>query len=461
MTITPGIFKSYDIRGLYPRELNEENTYKIVKAIYAFLVKKSTKQGPLMIVVGRDMRTSSPSLSLKIIEALVDSGAHVIDIGLVATPTMYFSVFHYKYDAGIQLTASHNPKDYNGLKVVIRGENGLIKIGKNTGMDDIKKMSLSEESIEGAQGSVEEKKGVLEEEVKNAITLADKPKIKKYKIVADPANAMGALYIDALFEKIPSDLIRMNFTLDGTFPAHQADPLQIDTLLDLQKKVLEERADVGLAPDGDGDRLFFIDEKGQIVPPSVVTGIVAREMLQKYPGERILFDIRYIFTPKKIVEENGGKYTITRVGHAFITEELNKNGGIFAGESSAHYFFRDNGNAESQLPIIITVLSVMSREGKTLSQLVDEVRRSYESGEKNFEVSNANEILDALRKKFSDGKLSTLDGIAIEYPEWRFSVRTSNTEPLLRLNVETYEKALLEEKTTSLIELIKETAKNA
>jgi phosphomannomutase len=460
MNVPEHIFKSYDIRGLYPQEINEENVSQIAKAIYKFLKEKSNKSEPLTIVYGRDMRTSSPSLSEKIITALIESGARVIDIGLVSTPTMYFAVFHYGYDAGIQLTASHNPKDYNGIKIVMKGEKGLIKIGKSTGMEDIKRMAVAAEAVTDVeQGTLEKKDGVLAEEIENAIKLAGNPTINKYKIVADPANAMGALYIDALFEKIPADLVRMNFTLDGTFPVHQADPLQADTLVDLQKKVVEEKADLGLAPDGDGDRLFFIDENGKVVPASYITAIVAREFLKHNPGEKILFDIRYIITPKTIVEENGGTYEITRVGHAFITEKLNESGGIFAGESSAHFFFRANGNAESQLPVIMTILKVMTEENKKLSELVEEVRRSFESGEINFEVTNSPEILAKLKEKYADGELSTLDGIAVSYPDWRFSVRTSNTEPLLRLNVESTKEDIMNEKRDELKSFIESVKK--
>jgi phosphomannomutase len=221
---------------------------------------------------------------------------------------------------------------------------------------------------------------------------------------------------------------------------------------------MEEHADLGLAPDGDGDRLFFIDEKGQVVPASMITAIVAREMLKKYPGERILFDIRYLMTPQKIVEENGGKTGVTKVGHAFITEEMNKNGGVFAGESSSHYFFKETGNSESQVIIILTVLKVLSEESKTLSELVEEVRRSYESGEFNFKVTNAPEILTSLKEKYKDGQLNDMDGIAITYPDWRMSVRTSNTEPLLRLNVEATTKEVMEQKRDEVTEAIKSVA---
>ncbi len=406
------------------------------------------------------MRISGPSLYARVKNALVAMGAEVIDAGMISTPTFYFAVFHYGYDAGVQVTASHNPKEYNGMKYVLNSAKGLIKIGKSTGMDDVKQMVMSDMQFSNNEipGSVTTKENVTSEEVDNSLHIWKNPQIKNFKIVADPANAMGISYLEAVEKKIPMNLIKMNFELDGTFPAHQPDPLDPKNLVDLQKRVLDEKADVGLAPDGDGDRLMFIDEQGKLVPPSIITAIVARELLKENPGEKIIVDIRYLLTPKKIVEENGGEFVIVRVGHAYITEKLNDTGGIFGGESSGHYFFRDAGNAESQVSVLLCVLKVMTEEGRPLSVIADELRRSYESGEFNFRVSNAQEIMDKVKEKYNDGKLSTVDCLEIDYPDWRFSVRTSNTEPLLRLNVEAYEKAKMEEKRDELISFIKSIA---
>lgn len=456
MHVAPGIFKAYDIRGIYPQEINEENITSIIQAIYQFF----TEQRPgkkLTIVLGRDMRTSSPQLFEKAKKTLLAAGADIIDVGLVSTPTFYFAVYHFGYNAGIQITASHNPKEYNGIKFVLNSDKGLIKIGKSTGMDAIQRL-VSSIDLPKKEGSITEKTDIQEEEVKNALHIFGNPNIKKFKVVADPANAMGATYIDALTKIIPMDLIKMNFDLDGTFPSHQPDPLDFKNLVDLQKKVVEVSADFGLAPDGDGDRLFFVDEKGQIVPASIITALIAREFLKEHPRSTILFDIRYLMTPRAIVEENGGKYEISKVGHAFITELLGKTGGVFAGESSAHYFYKENGNAESQLATIICVMKVLTDEGKTLSEVVSELRRSYESGEHNFKVANAPEILEKLQTTYTDGELSTLDGISVSYPQWRFNVRTSNTEPLLRLNVEAKSEELMQEKKEELEKLITATA---
>lgn len=455
--INPKIFKAYDIRGIYPTDVDEQGADRIARAIYTFFKQKLNKD-TFTVLLTKDMRISSPSMFEAVKNALLAMGAQVIDAGLLSTPTFYFAVYHYGYDSGIQITASHNPKDWTGMKFVMNSDKGLIKIGKSTGMDDIKEMVMSDMQFPDATtpGSVTTKENINADEVTKALELFENPQLDTFKIVADPANAMGITYLDAVFQKIPVNLVKMNFELDGTFPAHQPDPLQPKNLVDLQKRVLEEGADLGLAPDGDGDRLMFIDEKGELVSPSIITAIVARELLKKNPGEKIVVDIRYLLTPKKIVEENGGQFEIVRVGHAFITEKLHQTGAIFGGESSGHYFFRDNGNAESQLPVLLCVLKVMTEEKKKISEIADELRRSYESGEFNFRVSNAQEIMDKVKEEYADGKLSTVDCIEVDYPEWRFSIRTSNTEPLLRLNVEAYDKGLMETKHTELMNLIKE-----
>ena len=459
-TIPPEkIFKSYDIRGIYPNEINEQFAVPITRAIYKLISDQLSTTKPLTIAVGRDMRLSSPAIFANVTKTLVEMGAKVIDLGIVSTPTFYFAVFKNKYDGGIQITASHNPKEYNGIKIVRISSTGLIKIGKNTGMDNIRRMSIEGIDISAVDGgTITQNEGVVKEEVENALRIAGDPKLKSFKIVADAANALGALYIEELFKHIPCELIKMNFELDGTFPAHQADPLQKETLVDLQKRVIEEGADLGLAPDGDGDRLFFIDEKGEIVPPSIVTAIVARELLKKHKGATVLADIRYIMTPKKVVEELGGTFVITKVGHAFITEKMHETGGIFAGESSAHYFFKETGNAESQLPMILTILKVMTEEGKKLSEVVEALRRSHESGEFNFRVKNAKEIMDAVKSEFPEGEISELDGVSISFADWRLSLRSSNTEPLLRLNIEVDINGKIDEKKEKVMDLIKKHA---
>ena len=453
------IFKSYDIRGTYPDQINEEFAVPIIKAIYKVISDQLQTNQPLIIAVGRDMRLSSPAIFKAVSETLVSLGAKVIDLGIVSTPTFYYAVFKKGFDGGVQITASHNPGEYNGIKIVRKSPTGLVKIGGSTGMLDIKNLAMGDlELPEVPGGSLENMEGVVVEEVKNALDIAGNPKLNEYKVVADAANALGALYIEELYKHIPGELVKMNFELDGTFPAHQADPLQKETLVDLQKRVVEEGADLGLAPDGDGDRLFFIDEKGGIIPPSIITAIVAREVLKKHKGATILGDIRYIMTPKKIVEELGGTFVITKVGHSFITEKLHETGGAFAGESSSHYFFKETGNAESQIPMILLILKVMTEEGKKISEIVDGLRRSHESGEFNFKVKNAKEVMEAMKAEFPEGEVSELDGVSIAHADWRVSLRSSNTEPLLRLNIEVDINGELEERKKIMMDLIKKHA---
>lgn len=456
MNIPTNIFKSYDIRGIYPNEINEQNIYQITQAIFRLYKEKSYSSSPLKIVVGRDMRLSGISLFSIIKKALTDAGADVVDIGLVSTPTFYFAVNYYKYDAGIQLTASHNPPQYNGMKLVVNSGNGLIKISKTNGMEQIKQYAIENKDIKSMKKGKEiSKTNILQEEIKFIKKMINIEKIKKLKVVADAANAMGAQYIEALFKELPCELVKMNFELDGSFPAHQPDPLIKANLKDLQRRVIDEKADLGLAPDGDGDRLFFIDEKGQIIEASNITALVARELLKTNPKSTILYDIRYTITPVKIIQESGGKSGITKVGHAFITEEMHKTKALFAGESSGHYYFAKTGNVESQLPVISIILSVISQENKPISKIIKDIRRSFESGEFNFKTDRSSEILKSLKEKYQDGKLITIDGVAIEYNNWRFGVRTSNTEPLLRLNLEADNKKLMEEKRDELINFIK------
>lgn len=456
MNIPHTIFKSYDIRGVYPEEIHEENVYQITQAIYQVFLDMQGSDKPLSVVTGRDMRLSGASLFAVMHSALIDAGAKVIDIGLASTPTFYFAVYHYKYDAGIQLSASHNPPQYNGFKMVKNNSHGLIKIGKSTGMEKVKQYALGGIKIQAkVKGNLVKKQNILSEELEETKKRADFTYLKNIKVVADAANAMGSLYIDALFKKLSlCQLVRMNFDLDGSFPSHQPDPLVKANLKSLQERVLQEKADVGLAPDGDGDRLFFVDEKGQIIPASHITALVARELLKKNKKALIYFDIRYIKTAQKIVNESGGRSEITKVGHAFITEAMNKSHGLFAGESSGHYYFAFNGNAESQIPVIAIVLNALQESGKPLSELIQSVSRSVESGEYNFKTKDSQQILSSLKEQYKDGSLSTLDGISIDYPTWRFGVRTSNTEPLLRLNVESDTKELMEKKRDELIDSI-------
>jgi phosphomannomutase len=447
------IFKAYDIRGIYPNELNEDTAYKIARA-YADILKKELKKDNIKVVVGRDMRLSSPSLAEQVIKGFTDQGINVIDVGLVSTPTFYFAVAHYKYDGGIQVSASHNPKEYNGMKIV---KAKAYPVSYETGINEIeKKVAENKFSVSKKKGSVSKKDNIIDEEVKSSLNYADIKKIKPFKIVADPANSMGALYLEKLFEKLPCKLIKMNFKLDGTFPSHQADPFKDENTSDLRKEVIKQKADLGIATDGDGDRIFFIDNKGELVEPGIVRGLLSKLVLKKYPGSRICYDIRPGKITYDMIVENGGIPSITKVGHSLIKAQAIKEGAMFAGESSGHFFLKFEGGF-FEVPMIITLMLLedISSEGKEFSQILMPLKRYFHSGEINLKVQNKEAKLKELAEKFKDAKkISWLDGISIEYDDFWFNVRASNTEPLLRLNLEAKTKKLMEEKKKLLTDLL-------
>lgn len=451
------IFKAYDIRGIYPTDLNEEVMVSVIRSIYAFFKKELGKEN-ISIVLGRDMRISGPSLFEIAKKTLLACGAEVIDIGLVSTPTFYYSVLKYSYDAGIDITASHNPKEYAGIKFVKREGNKIVKIGKSTGMNEIKELALASVFPEYTNdGTVTTRTDVLDEEITDALEHIDLTKLKKYKVACDPANGMGSLYVEKLFQRVGGELEKMNFDLDGTFPAHQADPLDFNNLIPLQKKVVEVKADFGIEPDGDGDRVFFIDERGEVVPATMISSLIAQEVLKHNPGEKIIVDIRYTKNVTRIVEKYGGTALISKVGHAFITEDVNRESAYFAGESSGHFYFGETGGAESAVRVILYVLQALSESGKPLSELLKDLQTSFESGERNFVMpdgKNPKDLMDEIVKEYDKGLLSTLDGIAIDFPEWRFSIRSSNTEPLLRLNVEADSDEMMKAKFQELTDRI-------
>lgn len=445
--INPSLFKSYDIRGLYPQDINEKNIGTIIKAIYLFFTEKLHKED-LTLVLGKDMRLSSPSLHELAKEILLNIGATVVDIGLSTTPTVYFAVQHFKYDAGIQISASHNPKDWNGIKFFYRQGNKLIKVSKNTGMDEIKRLSLQNRfSFPQKRGKLI-KKEILKEEVDYAYQLVN-PKVGKFKVVVDTANAMGILYIEEIFKRTGCKLVKINEQLDGTFPSHEANPLKFETLKELQKRVVKEKADLGIATDGDGDRIFFVDEKGEIIPATLISSLIAREILSRKKGEKILVDVRYTRNTVNAVNKFGGVPMINVVGHALITEHLNKVDGAFSGESSGHFFFRETGGGESSVRVILYVLDVLSRANKPISHIMKELHSSYESSEFNFTLpdgTDAKQFLGEVLKNYEDGEVSWIDGLTVDYPKWRFNIRSSNTEPLIRLNLEADSKVLMDEK---------------
>lgn len=451
------IFKAYDIRGIYPDDLNEDLIFKIGKAYVKYLQEEYPDLEKPKIVVGQDMRLSSPSLSENLIKGLVSMGVEVIDIGLASTPTFYYAVGKLEADGGLQVSASHNPKEYNGIKIVRRKG---YPVGLVNGLDRIKEYALGEEIKESDEkGSVRKVLDVLESLVPYSMKFYDFENIKPFKVVCDVANAMSSLDLEALFKQLPCELIKMNFELDGTFPAHQADPMQEKNVVDIKKKVLEEKADLGIATDGDGDRFFFIDDKGEMIEPAIMRGMIAEYVLRFNPGANIGYDVRPGMITKDMIVENGGVPFVTKVGHSLIKlDAINKNS-PFAGESSGHFFFKtEYGLYEMPMITTLILLKEMSEKGQKLSEIVLPLKKYYHSGEINTRVSDTKKVLDALKEKYDNSDVkekSYLDGVSFEFSDWWFNVRTSNTEPLVRLNLEARTKEVMEEKRDEVLELIK------
>ncbi len=452
MKVDPSIFKAYDIRGIFPGQIDEEVAYKIGRA-FARLIKSENAGKQIKIAVARDMRLSSPNLSEKIIEGLVKSGVNVVNIGLASTPTFYFGVAYYGFDAGIQVSASHNPPEYNGFKMV---RSGGIPVSEASGIKQMRDWVVENNWIDEQPGQTGNQSGVLDEMVDVQKKWVDWSNIKPFKIAIDTANGMGGLDAEAMFNKSNCKIIKLNFELDGTFPIHQADPLKEENLAWVKKAVLEQNADLGIATDGDADRYFFIDENGDTVQQDVLRGIVAQIMLAKYPGEKMGYDIRPGRATVDLITAAGGVPVVNRVGHSLIKEQMLRENIVFSGEISGHYFFKQEyGTFEAPTILVGLLLDYISRSGKKLSQLWKPYAIYFHSGEINTKVKDVNTKIEEIKSKYSDGQQSFLDGISVEYPEWWFNVRPSNTEPLLRLNLEAKIKELMEQKRDEVLALIR------
>ena len=454
MILDESIFKAYDIRGIYPDQLNEELVYKIGRAYSTFLIKENP-QKELNIVVSSDMRLSSPALRESLIKGIVDSGINVIDIGLASTPTFYFAVAFYGYDGGLQISASHNPKEYNGLKIVRK--NG-IPVSGDGGIYEIRDIVKNESFIElsSKKGEVTKKEGVLEDEVKEESKGINIEKIRPFKIAIDAANSMGALDIKAMFKDLSCNVIEMNFELDGSFPVHQADPLQKENMKYVEEAVLENKADMGISIDGDGDRYFFVDEKGETVPQPIIRGLMAQIAIKENPGSVVCYDIRPGKITKDMIDEVGGKAVVTKVGHSLIKEKMLEVNSVFGGESSGHFFYKFNfGTFEAPIALVRKLLVYISEQNKPLSEIVAPYKRYFHTGEVNTEVLDKESKMKEIAQKYSDGEISYLDGVTIEYPDYWFNVRPSNTESLLRFALEAKTKEIMENKRDEIVDIIK------
>lgn len=446
MSTNPEIFKAYDIRGLYPEEINEDTAYLIGRALADFTKAKT-------IVVGRDMRVSSVPIEESLIQGIINQGVSVIKIGLATTPMLYFASGKLKVEAGAIITASHNPAEYNGMKFCRKK---AVPIGEGSGMEEIKNLVL-ENKFENVvkKGSVENNTEIQGQYINHVISFINSKNQKK-KIIFDFANGMGAL--DKKIYDNLSQYIEPRYLfdeLDGSFPNHEANPLKISTLETLQKKVLEEKADFGVAMDGDGDRVGFVDENGEVVPMDYLIALLAKEILKKKPGSTILMDLRSSNAVKEYIEEAGGIVHRCRVGHSLIKKQMREDGAVFAGELSGHYFFEENFKAEIAPLAVVIILNLLNESNKNLSELAKDLKRYYHSGEINSEVEDKEKIFSELKEKYKDGKLDETDGIRIDYNDWWFNVRASNTEPKMRLNLEAKTKELMEKKRDEVLGIIR------
>ncbi len=446
--INKKIFKSYDIRGVYPDELNEYTAEKIGKATVQFL--RSIKDNVNNILVARDARPSSNSLANSFKKGIIEAGVNVIDIGEVSTDTTYFAVGYYDYDAGITVTASHNPSEYNGFKLC---HEKAMPISFDTGLSKISEIARHTRLPSSEQPGKIIKKDVLSDYKKHILNFANN--IRPLKVVVDAGNGMAGKMIPIIFEDLPCNIIPLFFDLDGTFPNHEPNPLEKENLRTLQKKVRKTKSHLGVAFDGDADRCVFIDENGQIIGCDLITAVIAKELLQKEKGATIVYDLRSSWVLPEDIKESGGNPCREMVGHSYIKATMREKNAIFGGELSGHYYFKENYFADSAMIALIEVLNILSRRNVPMSNLIAPLRRYYSTGEINFEVADKDKKIEQIAEHFKNGKIDYLDGITVEYKDWWFNVRKSNTEPLLRLNLEGKTKEIMEKRQKQLTDIIR------
>jgi phosphomannomutase len=450
MSINPSIFKAYDVRGLYPSEVNEDAARLIGRGFVAYL-------GAKRIAISRDMRLSSPSMAAAFIEGACAQGADVVDYGMMGTDMLYYAVARDGHDGGAQITASHNPKEYNGIKMVRRE---AFPLSGDAGIGDIRDLILADELPPPAAtpGTVS-RMDVLDDYVQHVLSFIDPGIIKPFSVVLDAGNGIAGMVAPHLFERLPVRTTTLCFEVDGTFPNHEANPLIEENRRDIVERVKQEKADIGIAWDGDADRVFFIDGTGEFVAGDFVTALLAEAFLIKHPGAKIVYDVRASYAVKDIVAKYGGTALMNRVGHAFFKRRMREEDAIFGGEVTGHYYFRDNFFADNGFIPALLILELMSKKGQTLAELLAPLRKQYFiSGEINTRVSDmhvAQEKMDGLAALYTEGRVYTLDGVSAEFHDWHFNVRASNTEPLLRLNLEATSPDKMEAKRDEVLAFIR------
>jgi phosphomannomutase len=447
--LDPKVFKAYDVRGIYPDELDEAGAYSIGRAYVE-------EFEPRRIAVGHDMRLSSPAMSQAVMRGAAESGADVVDLGLVGTEMVYFAVGELGLDGGVAVTASHNPKQYTGMKIVRRG---ALPVGGDSGLLDIRTRALADEGASQGTGPV----GTITQEdiwprfVERVLSFVDVGAVKPLRVVIDAANGMAGVMLPPVLERLPIDTVRCYFEPDGSFPNHEPNPLLPENRAFIMRKVTEEGADLGVAFDGDADRCFFVDDTGEFVPGDFVTALLAESILEKEPGAKILYDVRASWAVPQTIEHAGGVPLVNRVGHAFFKHRMREEGAVFGGEVSGHYYFRDFSQADSGVIPFLLMLELVSKRGEKLSEILRPYRERYFiTGELNTPVPDVALKLQELKERFgSEGKVSHLDGLSIEADDWHMNVRPSNTEPLLRLNLEALSPELMERKRDEVLEVIR------
>jgi phosphomannomutase len=446
-TVDPTIFSAYDVRGIYGENLTDDVAYRIGRAAAQYLNVPE-------IAVGRDMRLSSPGLSAALLQGITDQGTNAIDLGLVTTDGLYFAVGKFNYAAGVMITASHNPGKYNGMKFC-RAQ--AFPISLESGLADIRDLAVSGHFTQPAAHGQVTRRDILDDYVKHVLSFIDASKIRPLKVVVDAGNGMAGIVIPRVFQHLPCELVPLYFELDGSFPNHPASPIEPENMKDVQQKVREDHADLGGAFDGDADRMFPVDEHGDLVDGSMVTAAMANSLLKKYPGSTILYNLIVSRSVPALINAMGGKAVRTRVGHSYIKAEMKRLNAIFGGEHSGHFYFRDNWFADSGLISLLILLELISVEGKPLSQILKPLDRGVRSGEINSTVKDVKGKLQALEEHFGPGAKSVdkLDGITIDYGDWWFNVRPSNTEPLLRLNLEANNRELMQQKRDEVLAFIR------
>jgi phosphomannomutase len=450
MAMNPALFKAYDVRGLVPEEWGPAEAEQIGRAIPPVL-------GVRQVCVGRDMRVSSPEIAAALIRGITAAGADVVDIGAVSSDALYFSVGKYGYESGVMVTASHNPARYNGVKMC---RANAIPVSDETGLLAIRDMVVSGDFPPAARtGTVTERK-VLDDFAAHCLSFIDAASIRPLKVVVDAGNGMAGKVLPRVFAKLPQvTLVPMYFELDGTFPNHDANPLEQENIADLKARVVAEQADLGAAFDGDADRMFLVTEQGEFVGGDMTTALVATALLRRNPGAAIVYNLICSRGVPEAVEKAGGRPIRSRVGHSFIKQVMREQDAIFGGEHSGHFYFRDNWYADSGLIALLSALDALSVENVPLSQALAPLDRRARSGEINSEVRDVAATERKVEAHYRDqpgAHLDHLDGLTVNFPDWWFNLRPSNTQPLLRLNIEADTPDLLETKTREVLKLVRD-----